>query len=99
MIRIEQSGNVERWFCVCLECGTRIPRLKIVTCLETNCPKCGAVMVRENSSYHKYALRRRLATDLRAALARRGIEMRPREDSVPEELAGEQAIPGEFSFS
>lgn len=99
MVETEQGGNVERRFCVCLECGARTLRLKIVTCLETSCPKCGAVMVREDSPYHKYALRRRLATDLRTALARRGVEMKPREEPVTDGSVDQQAIPGELSFT
>ena len=99
MVRNEQGGKVDGWFCVCLECSARTPRLKIVTCLETSCPKCGAVTVREGSPYHKYAMRRRLATDLRAALARRGVEMKPQKDSVPAGSAEAQKGVGEFSFS
>ena len=99
MLRDAQDSKVEGWFCVCLECGARTPRLRTVTCLETKCPKCGAVMVREHSPYHEYALRRRMAADLRVALARRGVEMKPREEPVPEVLAEEQGIPGELSLT
>jgi len=42
--------------CICLECNTRLPRLSWITCIERNCPECGAIMVREGSPYHLYAL-------------------------------------------
>jgi hypothetical protein len=44
-------------------------------------------------------MRRRLATDLRAALVRRGVEMKPQKDSVPAGSAEAQKGVGEFSFS
>lgn len=61
----------DRGFCVCLECGMRVPGQRGVTCLEVNCPNCGAVLVRENSPYYRYAAHRRLEADLRAAIGRR----------------------------
>ena len=63
-----------RGFCVCLECGMRVPGQRGVTCLEMNCPNCGAVLVRENSPYHRYAAHRRLEENLRAVLGSRGSE-------------------------
>ena len=57
MNRHEPREQAEEKCCICLECNTRVPYRNWVTCLEVNCPKCGAIMVREGSPYHEYVLR------------------------------------------
>ena len=64
----------DRGPCVCLECGMRVPGQRGVTCLEMNCPNCGAVLVRENSPYHEHVMRRWFRMDLDVALALRTLE-------------------------
>ena len=56
MNRHQPRKQAEERCCICLECNTRVPYRDYVTCLEVNCPKCGAVMVREGSLYHQYVL-------------------------------------------
>mgnify|MGYP001787686453 CR=1 FL=1 len=56
MARNEPEKTGEEGFCICLECNSRLPRRRLITCIERNCPNCGAVMVREGSPYHLYAL-------------------------------------------
>ena len=34
-------------YCVCPQCGERIPHQRGVPCYTQNCPKCGSRMVRE----------------------------------------------------
>lgn len=34
-------------FCVCPQCGHKEPHQAGVRCLDQNCPKCGAKMIRE----------------------------------------------------
>ncbi len=43
-------------FCICVSCGTRVPHQRGVPCMETRCPKCGKVMVREGGEHHRAAL-------------------------------------------
>ena len=74
MFGIHDTRPDDRGFCVCLECGMRVPGQRGVTSLEMSCPNCGAVLVREDSPYHRYATHRRLEHDLRAAFGNRGIE-------------------------
>jgi endogenous inhibitor of DNA gyrase (YacG/DUF329 family) len=99
MSRNEQGCMGGGKFCICLECGTRIPRQNNVTCLESNCPKCNAVMVREGSPYHRYAVQRRRVMDLEAKWTRRGTHVKSRKQGVPDRSAEEQNALGEFSFS
>jgi Zn finger protein HypA/HybF involved in hydrogenase expression len=41
------SGN-----CICLKCGTKVPHQAGTPCMDTQCPQCGAKMVREGSEHH-----------------------------------------------
>lgn len=52
MARNEPENMGKEGFCICLECNTRLPRRSLITCIEMNCPNCGAIMVREGSPYH-----------------------------------------------
>jgi len=56
MVHNESERMGDGGFCICLECNTRLPRRSWITCIERNCPNCGAIMVREGSPYHLYAL-------------------------------------------
>lgn len=82
MLDSRETKPSDRGFCVCLDCGMRVPGQRGVTCLEMNCPNCGAVLVRENSPYCRYVMRRWFEADLRAVLARRGIELEPSAEPV-----------------
>lgn len=64
-------------YCICLECNSRIPHRNCIRCLEMNCPVCGAaIMVREGSPYHLYALRKEMAQDGRPdSSSRRPVRM------------------------
>ena len=55
--------------CICLECNTRVPHRGWITCLEMNCPVCGAIMVREGSPYYLYATQQGVAADGRPDLS------------------------------
>ncbi len=63
MERNEPESMGDGGYCICLECGTRIPHQNWITCLELNCPRCGEIMVREGSPFHLYALKQRWAAD------------------------------------
>jgi len=83
MARNEPESTGDGGFCICLECNTRLPRRSWVTCIERNCPNCGAIMVREGSPYHLYALEHGM--DFRGRLdsaSRKSILRIPR-DRVP----------------
>jgi hypothetical protein len=99
MAQDERGDGRDKWFCICLECGTSTPRQNLVTCLETNCPTCGAVMVREGSPYYEYAMRRRrLESSLWAALARRGVNMKSGRAAEPSPPVTGQTALGEVSL-
>jgi hypothetical protein len=63
MNRDESHTMGDEGFCICLECNTRVPRRSWITCIERNCPNCGAVMVREGSPYHTFSLEQDVARD------------------------------------
>lgn len=44
--------------CLCLKCGHRESHRAGTPCREKKCPKCGAVLVRENSEHHKAFLKK-----------------------------------------
>lgn len=83
MDRKEPETRGERRPCICLNCHTRIPYLSWITCLERNCPECGAVMVREGSPYHLYALEQGVAFDGRSRVPTRRPGKEPRENRTP----------------
>lgn len=45
--------------CVCPKCGKTVPHQQGTPCLETQCPSCGAKMLREGSEHHKALIRKR----------------------------------------
>lgn len=61
MDRNELESTGDEGFCICLNCHTRVPRQDWITCLERNCPECGAIMVCEGSFYHQFAVELGLA--------------------------------------
>lgn len=99
MLDSRKTMPSDRGSCVCLECGMRVPGQRGVTCLEMNCPNCGAVLVRENSPYYRYVMRRWFEADLRAVLARRGIELEPPAEPVSTAAHEEQGVLQEASAS
>ena len=40
-------------FCICLKCDIRIPHKTRKPCRKEGCPKCGKMMLRENSFHHQ----------------------------------------------
>jgi hypothetical protein len=38
-------------FCVCHECGTKIPKQKAIPCIQTLCPQCNSKMKYEEVSF------------------------------------------------
>lgn len=78
-----QDGMGDSGTCVCLTCGVRIPRQINVTCQESYCPNCGDVMVGEGSPQHEHAVLHQFTSNLRAAMARRGIKMKSRRAPLP----------------
>jgi hypothetical protein len=62
VMKRDESQNIGcEGFCICIECSTRVPRRSWVTCIERNCPNCGAVMVREGSPYHLFLMEQDVA--------------------------------------
>ncbi len=39
--------------CICPKCETKVTHQPGIPCLETQCPKCGAKMLREHSMHHQ----------------------------------------------
>lgn len=79
MDRHEPSSIDDRGHCICLDCNTRIPYPNCMTCLESNCPKCGAVMVMEGSPYHRYVMQHGKVSGETPRAARRVWRWRRRE--------------------
>ena len=46
----------ENGFCICINCGTKIPHIKGKPCREDNCPQCGKKFIREGSYHHQLYL-------------------------------------------
>jgi hypothetical protein len=47
----ERQGGMESGgYCVCLDCGERVPHRRGVPCRDERCPKCGKAMVREEGA-------------------------------------------------
>ena len=72
--------------CICLNCHTRLPYLSGITCLERNCPACGAVMVREGSPYHLFAIEQGSAFDGSSLVPGRKAVEKPRRTGTPAAL-------------
>ncbi len=83
MARNEPEKTSEEGFCICLECDTRLPRRSWITCIERNCPNCGAIMVREGSPYHLYVLDQGLDFNGRFDSSSRPPTTRTRKSPVP----------------
>lgn len=83
MARNELERMGDGGFCICLECNTRLPRRSWITCIERNCPNCGAIMVREGSPYHLYALEQGLDFSGRFDSSSRQSTTRIRKSRVP----------------
>ncbi|HEX2970626.1 MAG TPA: hypothetical protein VHO46_16125 [Bacteroidales bacterium] len=45
-------------FCICMNCGKKIPHIKGMPCRENNCPDCGKSMLREGSYHHQLYLKK-----------------------------------------
>ena len=48
-------------YCICVHCGTRVPHISGVPCMETKCPVCGKRMFREGSEHHRLFLQKQQA--------------------------------------
>ncbi len=83
MARYNSETSGDEGFCICLECNTRLPRRSWITCIERNCPNCGAIMVREGSPYHLYVLEQGLDFNGRVATSSRPSTRRTRKSPVP----------------
>ncbi len=40
-------------YCICPECGKRIPHIRGERCRSQSCPQCGTKMLREGSFYYQ----------------------------------------------
>lgn len=49
----------ESGFCICVNCGTKIPHKKDEPCRKNKCPKCGKTMMREGSYHHQLYLQKK----------------------------------------
>ena len=83
MRRNESQLIGDRGSCICLECNTRIPSQNWITCIERNCPSCGAIMVREGSPYHLYALEQRSVSDEKTESRFRRSRKKSRKSRIP----------------
>ena len=45
-------------YCICPECGERIPHVRGEPCREQSCPQCGTKMYREGSFHHQQWLKK-----------------------------------------
>ncbi len=59
MDKNKQGGRGPSGYCVCANCGTRIPHRSGTPCLEERCPKCGKALLREGGEHHRAALERK----------------------------------------
>jgi len=100
MVRNQHGVIGDEGFGICLVCGTRFFYQMVWDMwVETDCPRCGAVMVREGSPYPRYAARRGLAADTRAVSARRGAKKVAHKGPVSVRSGEKYLGPGEKSFS
>jgi NAD-dependent SIR2 family protein deacetylase len=51
----KQGGMGSGGYCVCVQCGVRVPHRRGVPCLDERCPKCGRALLREGSEHHRRA--------------------------------------------
>jgi len=47
------NGEETCGFCVCPECGEKVPHAKGMPCKEQICHNCGVPMMREGSRHHR----------------------------------------------
>lgn len=50
-------------FCICINCGLKVPHTRGKPCRETRCPNCGNTMLREGSYHHQLYLKKKGETD------------------------------------
>jgi NAD-dependent SIR2 family protein deacetylase len=51
----KQGGMGSGGYCVCVQCGVRVPHRRGVPCLDERCPKCGRALLREGGEHHRRA--------------------------------------------
>jgi len=54
-----QGGMGRGGMCICPRCSHKIPHRRGVPCQDERCPKCGSVMLREDSYHHRKLEERR----------------------------------------
>jgi hypothetical protein len=55
---MQTQGMGSEGFCICLRCGYRQAHEAGTPCRSVNCPRCGAVLIREGSAHHQAYLQK-----------------------------------------
>ncbi len=50
-------------YCICPECGVKIPHRRGIPCQNEKCPDCGNEMFREGSFHHKQWMKKQKAKE------------------------------------